>query len=333
MKQSEILPCQESQASVAGAVLATWLSLLVIVGLVLKCRLQQAGIMDKRQWFHSLRIVPWGLFNVLSAALLVLEAAVITKENLNMNELTQGCVSLPHIVVMALFVSLLLCDLFVLGFVLRVLGGKLFLLFHHIVYIVQVWLMWLKHLEYIYLVLGIIAIEESQECIASASYLSKGRPSGPWWRLFTVVLRLMVSSFSIGADALFMLTGSMSMSYRMCMVIQMGLWGIFLYQEWCYLCQLVLSTDIIAQEELSKDLSRGSSKFTSFSSTDTLRRNVPSDVWPTPTSQRNIINTRTPGSTTASPGTPKLEQIKENSCEEEGACAESDGKASTDVSI
>eukprot|EP00401_Gymnodinium_catenatum_P018154 CAMPEP_0117506088 /NCGR_PEP_ID=MMETSP0784-20121206/25721_1 /TAXON_ID=39447 /ORGANISM="" /LENGTH=282 /DNA_ID=CAMNT_0005301537 /DNA_START=130 /DNA_END=979 /DNA_ORIENTATION=+ len=198
-----------------------------------------------------LRVGPWAALILICLFGIGVETYNLGALNLDMNHLDRDCMSTGLNMGYTLFIVLLLNDLLWLGGVFNVLHKKPFLVLHHLIYLAWAVLTILGKIEYVRLIFVLAALEESQEVVASVSYLRKTKKGGPWWLFFTVAWRLMCSAFALGIVMLYLLVTEVSMVLRCFMVFELGLWVFFLAQEWAYLAELVLKEeeeDAIASE-------------------------------------------------------------------------------------
>lgn len=196
---------------------------------------------DKRAIFHAARATPWAFLIVLVVFGIVTN--VIDKQPVD--EYVTLCIP-PHVMMgMCFFCTLLLNDLIWLGAIFRSLHKKPFLLLHHLIYLAWAVLTIAGMFEYVRLIFLVAALEESQEALASISYLRKDQRSGRWWLFFCIAWRMMCSSFAVGVMSLWLMLGTGVLSWAMLtfMTIEILLWVFFLWQEWSFLAEMVLNSE------------------------------------------------------------------------------------------
>jgi len=196
---------------------------------------------NMRAIFHAARATPWA-FLILLVFFGIATAAI---QRLPVEKYVTNCVP-PHVAAgMCFFCTLLVNDLVWLGFIFRSLHKKPFLLLHHLIYLTWAILTIAGTVEYVRLIFLLAALEESQEAVASVSYLRKDKKSGRWWLFFCIAWRMMCSSFAVGVMSLWLMLGTGILSWTMVifMTVEILLWVFFLCQEWSFLSETVLNAE------------------------------------------------------------------------------------------
>lgn len=232
--------CTHRTGEICVATAAGTLGALAVLTCFLHIKLKKKGSVSKRYLFHASRVVPWSLLIIIVIFGIYVNAHAAIVKRLRVEQFVGKCISAPVTAGLVYFSLLLVYDLVWLGGVFWNLHKKPFLLVHHMIYIAWVILTLLGYFEYVRLVFLVAALEESQEAIASISYLRKDKSDGPWWLFFCIAWRLMCSAFALGVMCLFLLIGTMDVEMKVFMIVEMLLWIVFLWQEWRFLFELVV---------------------------------------------------------------------------------------------
>lgn len=222
-----------SYAKIAAQTLCFSLGVLLFI----KC-VRSTSSKDLRFIFHATRVAPWGAFIILDFTIIAMDTSAFFSND------HDACVQPAHIVLGLALCGLLLNDLMWLGLFFHELHLKPFLTVHHAVYLAQMALLCSGHMQYVRLMIALAGLEESQEVVASLSYLHKKTSNGTVWLLFRSVFRTICSGFAIGVYATFIVVGFMTLSTSMLafMVVDICLWLVFMAQEWHHIRSLLEET-------------------------------------------------------------------------------------------